>query len=173
MWLILTYRRLEICVKLGNYFTKCLVSLISHNHTNTCTHPFPNWQTSWVWCQGERGRRSWSFNNRQEGDSAALSSGQHNRTYLKIKSSGNPNKGSGCMRLCVLSQLFNSKVTHVGHAYAQNDLVGKLSITQRLWPHLRSRGFGGKHSPLPLQEICGWWLWWWSQSSLPRCDRLI
>lgn len=78
--------------------------------------------------KGSRG-----FDNRRGGGTAAPSSGQHNRTHLKIKSSGNPNKGSERVRAFTL---FNSVVTHIGHAYSLNYLDGKLSITERLRPHL-------------------------------------
>lgn len=55
------------------------------------------------------------------GSSTALSLGQHSRTYLKIKSSGNPNNGPECVFVCVI--MLHNRVTHIGHAYAQTDLV--------------------------------------------------
>lgn len=66
------------------------MTTLTHAHPLFLTGRHPEFDA-----KGSRG-----FDNRQEGGYCGPSSGQHNRTHLKIKSTGNPNKGSECVCVC-------------------------------------------------------------------------
>lgn len=64
-------------------------------HYHTCTPPLLAESLTLI--------SSWNFNNKQEGDTAALSSGQQSTAHLKNKFNGNPNKGPQSVCACVCS----------------------------------------------------------------------